>query len=310
MSSGQNITVVSGANSQTFVLSASAAINATSVTITAQTANFSYPIGSIVSGDIMTLTRQQYGTTAQSVAVGWAVDNAVTANLLSQLLPRTGGAMTGAIAMGANKITGVANGSAAQDVAAFGQIPTEDFDTQFRGPAGGTAGICLGETIPRWGMSSGALGFTSGTLYMTAIYLPVGVTVTKLGWSSGNNAATSPTHQWLALFDNNRNMLANTADQTTAAIASSTPYQYSIAATAAGAASSFTTTYAGLYYFGILLTATTMPLLSGALSGVTLLQALSPVYCGSSSAETSPPSYPFQASAIAASTKIPYMWAA
>ena len=38
-------------------------------------------------------------------------------------LPLTGGTMSGAIAMGANKITGLANGTAAQDAAAFGQIP-------------------------------------------------------------------------------------------------------------------------------------------------------------------------------------------
>jgi len=37
-------------------------------------------------------------------------------------LPLTGGTMSGAIAMGANKVTGLANGSGAQDAAAFGQI--------------------------------------------------------------------------------------------------------------------------------------------------------------------------------------------
>ncbi len=35
----------------------------------------------------------------------------------------SGGTMSGAIAMGANKITGLANGTAASDAAAFGQIP-------------------------------------------------------------------------------------------------------------------------------------------------------------------------------------------
>jgi hypothetical protein len=40
----------------------------------------------LVSTDTLTIVRAQYGTTAQTVAVGWAVDNAVTANLLSQLV--------------------------------------------------------------------------------------------------------------------------------------------------------------------------------------------------------------------------------
>ena len=35
-------------------------------------------------------------------------------------------AMTGALAMGSNKITGLANGSAASDAAAFGQIPADE----------------------------------------------------------------------------------------------------------------------------------------------------------------------------------------
>ena len=38
-------------------------------------------------------------------------------------LPETGGTMSGNIAMGANKITGLGNGTAASDAAAFGQIP-------------------------------------------------------------------------------------------------------------------------------------------------------------------------------------------
>jgi len=39
-------------------------------------------------------------------------------------LPLTGGTMSGPIAMGANKVTGLVNGSGAQDAAAFGQLPT------------------------------------------------------------------------------------------------------------------------------------------------------------------------------------------
>jgi hypothetical protein len=38
-------------------------------------------------------------------------------------VPAAGGAMTGALAMGANKVTGLANGSAATDAAAYGQTP-------------------------------------------------------------------------------------------------------------------------------------------------------------------------------------------
>lgn len=56
------------------------------------------------------------GTTAGTYAAG--NDSRITGALQT-----TGGTMSGAIAMGTNKITGIGNGSAAQDAAAFGQIP-------------------------------------------------------------------------------------------------------------------------------------------------------------------------------------------
>ena len=43
--------------------------------------------------------------------------------LINGALQKSGGTMSGAIAMGSNKITGLANGTAATDAAAFGQIP-------------------------------------------------------------------------------------------------------------------------------------------------------------------------------------------
>jgi hypothetical protein len=66
---------------------------------------------------------------------------AFVAAVKALLLPLAGGSMTGAIAMGANKITGLANGSSAQDAAAFGQIPTAL-------PPNGAAGGDLGSNYP------------------------------------------------------------------------------------------------------------------------------------------------------------------
>jgi len=59
----------------------------------------------------------------------------------STKLPLSGGTMTGAIAMGSHKITGLSNGTTASDAAAFGQIPTTL-------PPSGSAGGSLAGTYP------------------------------------------------------------------------------------------------------------------------------------------------------------------
>lgn len=64
------------------------------------------------------------GSQAATVVATTNVESIIAANAtVAGALQKTGGTMSGAIAMGANKITGIANGSASTDAAAFGQIP-------------------------------------------------------------------------------------------------------------------------------------------------------------------------------------------
>ena len=53
-----------------------------------------------------------------------AIETALGITGLFNFLAVLGGTMSGAIAMGGNKVTGLANGSAPSDAAAFGQIPS------------------------------------------------------------------------------------------------------------------------------------------------------------------------------------------
>lgn len=64
-------------------------------------------------------------STAQSNAETYAASEAAAAQAAAEAasLPLTGGTMSGAIAMGSHKITGLENGSASSDGAAYGQIP-------------------------------------------------------------------------------------------------------------------------------------------------------------------------------------------
>jgi hypothetical protein len=59
-----------------------------------------------VTTDTFTITRAQYGTTAQTITTGYQIAQTIDANLLNQLLPLSGGTMSGTLAMGGNLITG------------------------------------------------------------------------------------------------------------------------------------------------------------------------------------------------------------
>lgn len=94
------------------------------------TLSFGTSGGSTVTVEVPASTFDAYGAAAT------AQSNAEAASL-----PLTGGTMSGAIAMGSHKITGLTNGSASSDAAAFGQIPTAL-------PPNGSAGGALTGTYP------------------------------------------------------------------------------------------------------------------------------------------------------------------
>jgi len=76
------------------------------------------------TGNVL-LTASQVGADAAGAAAAaqTAAINAAAASAAGLYLPLTGGSLSGALAMGSHKITGVTNGSVATDVATFGQLP-------------------------------------------------------------------------------------------------------------------------------------------------------------------------------------------
>lgn len=97
---------------------------------------------------------------------------------------------------------------------------------------------------------------TSGRLSLEAIYLPAGVTITNISFFSATTAAGTPANQLFGIFDNNRNLLMSTNNDTTTAWAANSIKTLALTAT-------YTTTYAGLHYLGIMVTATTVPTIKG-----------------------------------------------
>lgn len=97
---------------------------------------------------------------------------------------------------------------------------------------------------------------SSGRLSLQAIYIPAGTTINSISFWSATTAAGTPTNQLFGLYDNNRNLLASSTNGTTGAWAANSKKTLSLT-------SVFTTTYSGLYYLGLMVTATTVPTIKG-----------------------------------------------
>ena len=170
----------------------------------------------------------------------------------------------------------------------------------------------LGETFSRLGQVNTATNLASGTLQMTAMYLPANVTIGHLATCSGSSSISSPTHWWFGLYDGSLNQLAVTADQTSTAWALNSYKSLAVATIASGASTTFTTTYTGLHYFGILAawSVSGINIMGVSQTGVGLTTQV-PILCGISDlAQTTPPGFPHTATTITPGTAPLYCAAA
>ena len=140
----------------------------------------------------------------------------------------------------------------------------------------------------------------SGTLFMQAIYLNAGQIISNIIMSSATTAAGTPTNNILGLYDANRNLLAQTANQTTAAWAANTIKTLALTA-------SYRVPTSGLYYIGYFMTATTVITAKGGTAKTGgQLAAAAPILHGTSSTGLTT-SLPNPAAAITAGTASIYV---
>ncbi|MDX2538575.1 right-handed parallel beta-helix repeat-containing protein [Streptomyces scabiei] len=130
---------------------------------------------------------------------------------------------------------------------------------------------------------------TSGTLYLVPIWLPKGLVISNLSFVSGGTAVATPTNWWFTLHNSAKVALARTADQTTAAWAANTAKTLAIAQTTAGAGSSYTTTYTGLHYLGVMIKATTVCSLISEGAVPDVLASIAPGFGGTDTGLSTPP---------------------
>lgn len=248
-----------------------------------------------VSATLGTAATKNVGTTTGTVAAGddSRITGAVaasTATTKGDLLVATGSAAISRVGVGSDALALVASSGQSSGVK---WASPETLKFLYTRPTG-----VKYETIPRILHLNTTTTLTSGTLLLVALVLPANEVISTIWWTSASTGATSPTHWWFGLYDNNRNQLAVTADQTTTAWAATTTKTLNIATTAAGAASSFTTTYEGLHYLGLMMAATTpINLCAGGQGGN--LGLLSPTMSGGTdTSQTTPPAFPHQAASI------------
>lgn len=116
---------------------------------------------------------------------------------------------------------------------------------------------CKAETFPRRLVPEVNTSLLStGRLSLQAIAIRAGELLTSISFFSATTAAGTPTNQIFGLYDNTLALLRSTNNDTTTAWAANTRKTLSLTST-------FTTTYTGLYYLGIMVTATTVPTIKG-----------------------------------------------
>ena len=123
-------------------------------------------------------------------------------------------------------------------------------------PTGSGLGTHIAETVAPAAATT-TLTMSTGVLSIAAIRLVTGQTVQGAGFVTSTTAGATMTHWWMTLLDSAYTCRAVTADGTSGAIAASTWQNILFAA-------SYTATYTGIYYLGVMVAASTIPTLCGA----------------------------------------------
>lgn len=137
---------------------------------------------------------------------------------------------------------------------ASGGYPVKSPDWLLSGVPGGQQ--TPRSNMPRWDAITDTASLTTQVMTCAAIALMPGDVISKLAVKAGATAAVTPTNWWLALYDINGNLLSQTADQLTAAIAADATLDVALVTP-----QSILT--AGIYFVAVMVKAGTVPSLVG-----------------------------------------------
>lgn len=120
--------------------------------------------------------------------------------------------------------------------------------------------------LPRLPLDDRTDCLATGVMTSVPIYLQVGDVITNISVVTGGTAGATMTHWWFALYSNAATpaLLAQSADQTSGAIAANTVLTQALA-------TAQTITKSGIYRVGIMVAASTVPSLLGAVGAPVVL---------------------------------------
>lgn len=237
----------------------------------------------------------QTGTGSVSAAPQWGT-------IASADMPAGTTSAQGALQLNGSATTIVANGTQAagnSPLAAAANHVHPDLNL-ILAPAGATS-----ETFPRRYADANTAAQASATIFVTAIAIPQGVVVNNITMASGTTAKGGGTHGWYVLADSSLIVRAVTADQTDAASIWGTANTVYTLAT-----NSYTTTYTGLYYVGVMVAASTVPTFLCTTATTNSVVALTPVLSGAcgGATQTTPPATGSTLASVASSSRQYYAY--
>lgn len=127
-------------------------------------------------------------------------------------------------------------------------------------------------TLPRWPGLSTSIICASGSLNVYPIWIPNNILITSITFCA-TTTISSPTHQVFGLYDNGKNLLRSSNDDTNTGWGAGALKTLNLTST-------FTTTYTGFYWIGILLNMTGTQSISGAASSSSGILSQGTTICG------------------------------
>lgn len=122
--------------------------------------------------------------------------------------------------------------------------------------AGSPNGGAVSENFPRIEIAADLSALTTQVMLSVGVPIQAGEPIVSLSFLSGATAAGTPTNYWAALYDPSGALMAQSADQLTAAWAADTAKTFTLTTPQAASVS-------GIYYAALMVKATTPPSLMG-----------------------------------------------